>query len=335
MKRLGNIIIGIIISGVFFYLAVRGINFSELVGSFKSANYIYIVPVLLIVYLQLYLRSYRWGIIMESLVKFDQKTLFILSSIGFMAIGLLPARLGEFARPYLVKQKSGTKMSSTMATIIVERVFDLLSLMIIMFAVMLKISLPPVIFKAGMTMLIVAFSLFLILIFLAIKREFSLNKIDFLLSKLPARLEKPLKHLAHSFIEGLQILPDIKKTMYVCFLSFVIWTVSVMSAYILFFSFDFNLSVINAFAVTVIIALGVMLPAAPGFVGTYHFAAVLGLSFFGIGKTEALSYSIVLHFLQMMPIIALGLLFLPFQKMSFPKFIQKEEEEIEKEDLDG
>lgn len=331
MKK--NAVIGLVISALFVYLAVRGISFSDLEKSFRSANYLYIIPVILVVLLALYLRSYRWGIIMESLVKYDQKTLFIISSIGFMALGILPARLGEFARPYLVKQKSGIRMSSTMATIIVERVFDVLALMVVMFAVVLKISLPPIIFKTGITTLSIAFSIFLILIFLAVKKEFSLNKIDTILSKLPDRLEKPLKHLAHSFMEGLQILPDVKKTLFVSILSIVIWSVICMSAYLLFFSFGFNLPIINAFAISVIIAFGVMLPAAPGFVGTYHFACVLGLTSFGISKPEALSYAIVLHFLQLIPVVALGLVFLPFQKISLPKFIQKEEEEIEKEGL--
>ena len=67
-----------------------------------------------------YLRCYRWGKMLETLVSYDQKTLFILGSIGFMAVNVLPARLGEFARPYLVKKRSGIKMSATMATIIVE-----------------------------------------------------------------------------------------------------------------------------------------------------------------------------------------------------------------------
>jgi glycosyltransferase 2 family protein len=136
--------------------------------------------------------------------------------------------------------------------------------------------------------------------------------------------------MAHSFIEGLQILPDIKRTLSVFFLSLVLWSVIAFSNYMLFFSYGFGLPPINAFAILVIVALGVMLPAAPGFVGTYHYACVLGLTSFGIAKPDALSYAIALHFLQLFPIILIGLLCLPFQKMSLPKMIPKEE--VEKED---
>lgn len=331
MKK--KLIFGMVISGLFVYLAVRGINVSELARCLTSAHYLYIIPVLMTVLIGHYLRCYRWGIIMESLVRYDQKTLFVLGSIGFMAIGMLPARIGEFARPYLVKQKSGIRMSSTMATVIVERIFDVLALMAVLLAVILRIALPPAIFRVGLTTLLVALIAFLVLIFLAVKKEFSLATIDLVLNVLPDRLARPLKSLAHAFMEGLQILPDVKKTLYVAALSMLIWLVVALSAYVHFFAFGFGLPVINALAITVIIALGVMLPAAPGFLGTYHYACVLGLTSFGIAKPEALSYAITLHFLQMMPAVCLGLVFLPFQKISLPKFIQKEEEELEQEKL--
>jgi len=68
--------------------------------------------------------------------------------------------------------------------------------------------------------------------------------------------------------------------------------------------------------------------------GTFHYACILGLSYFGISKTEAASYAVLIHFLQITPILVLGFSFLPFQKLSLPKFIKEEEEEIKKEDLD-
>lgn len=329
-----NIVIGILISGVFVYLAFRGIDFSELAASFQSANYSYMIPVVLAVLVSHYLRCFRWGVILDRLVHFNQKKLFVIGSIGFMAVGMLPARLGEFARPYLVKQSSGTRMTATMATIVVERIFDMLSLMLLMFIVLLKISLPPIITRTGLTALAVTLVLFVVLLVLSVKREFSQKTIERLLRRLPTRLATLLERLVHSFLEGLQILPDIKKTVTVGVLSLVIWLVLALSNYLLFFSFGFKLSIVNAFAILVIVALGVMIPAAPGFVGTFHFACVLGLTTFGVAKSEALSFAIVIHFLQMLPVMTLGLIFLPFQKISLPGFIKREEEELEREGLE-
>lgn len=333
MKK--NILIGFIISGVFMFLAVRGINFSEVVRSFRSANYLYAVPILLIVLLVLFFRSYRWGIILEPRIKYPQWPLFIITAIGFMTISILPARLGEFTRPFLVKQKSGIRISSTMATIVVERVFDLLTLMVVLGMVILTIPLPPEIFKAGLIILIIVLAVFVLLMLLVGKKELSLKILNSIFDKLPGRVGSFIKNQLHAFIEGLEILPDVKKTLYVAFLSAIIWGLLALSCYLMFFAFGLNdkLSIINAFALTVIIAIGVMLPAAPGFVGNYHYACVLGLKFFGVNEAAALSYAIALHFLQLIPVIGIGLVLLPSQKISLPAFIKKETTEIVQEEL--
>jgi len=331
MKK--NIIIGCIISGIFMFLAVRGINFSEVIRSFRSANYLYAVPILLIVLLVLFFRSYRWGIILEPRIKYPQWPLFIITAIGFMTISILPARLGEFTRPFLVKQKSGIRISSTMATIVVERVFDLLTLMVVLGMVILTIPLPPEIFKAGLIILIIVLAIFVLLLLLVGKKELSLKILNVIFDKLPGQVGGFIKNQLHAFIEGLEILPDVKKTLYVAFLSAIIWGLLALSCYLMFFAFGFKLSLINAFALTVIIAIGVMLPAAPGFVGNYHYACVLGLKFFGINEAEALSYAIALHFLQLIPVIGIGLGLLPSQNISLPAFIKKETTDIVQEEL--
>jgi len=150
-------------------------------------------------------------VILGPLIKYDQKTLFVITAIGFMVGSLIPARLGEIARPYLVKQKNGIKMSSTIATVVVERIFDLLALMFILFVVILVVPLPAALYNTGITLLIISITLFLILIFLAVKKDFSLSKADIIFEKLPQKPASFLKRIFHAFIEGLQILPDIKK----------------------------------------------------------------------------------------------------------------------------
>ncbi len=332
MKR--SIIVGFIISAVFIYLTVRGIEFSAVIQSFRSANYLYVIPIVLIIILVLFFRSYRWGIILEPCIKYHQWPLFVITSIGFMTISILPARLGEFTRPLLVKQKSGIRISSTMATIVVERVFDLLTLMFFLCVVLIRISLPPEIAQykkgliiSGMLLVIV----FVLLLLVVLKKELSIRVINFFLSKFPKRIETVLEPQFHAFIEGLEILPDVKKTLYVALLSVIIWVLLGLSCYILFFSFVFKLSLMNAFALTIIIAIGVMLPAAPGFVGNFDYACKLGLKFFGVGEAEATSYAFALHFLQLIPVIAIGLGLFPSQKISLRGFFKKEAAEKSKE----
>lgn len=331
MKK--NFIIGFIISFFFVYLSLRGINFSEVRESLKSANYYYLFPGFLLVMLLLLVRSYRWGVMLGPLVKYNQRTLFIITAIGFMVVTLIPARIGEIARPFLVKQKSGVKMSSTLATVVVERIFDLLALMVLLFAVILVVPIPAALYKTGITLLCVSIAAFLMMIFLAVKKDFSLNKAELVFNCLPQKPAGFLKKIFHSFVEGLQILPDIKKILYLFFLSILVWTLNSSTFFVVFYAFGFDLSFIDACAMMVICAISVILPA-PGFVGTFHYACILGLSYFGIAKAEAASYAVLLHFLQIAPIILLGFVFLPFQNLSLPKFIKNEEKEIKLEHLD-
>jgi glycosyltransferase 2 family protein len=331
MKK--NIIVGCIISSVFIFFAVRGINFSEVIENFRSANYRYVIPIVLLMVVVLFLRSYRWGIILEPRVKYPQWPLFTITAIGFMSISLLPARLGEFIRPLLVKQKSGVRISSTMATIVVERMFDLLTLMLILCLVILNISLPPEIFKTCIIVLVMVLVIFFVLLLLVLKKEFSQQIFNLLLDKLPAKIGTALKNQLHAFIEGLEILPDVKKIIYVALISLLIWGALGLSCYMLFFSFGFNLPFIAAYAVTLMIAIGVMIPAAPGFIGTYHSACITSLALYSIPKAAALSYAIVLHFLQLIPTVVIGLLLLSSQKISLPTLIKKEKAEITNEGL--
>jgi uncharacterized protein (TIRG00374 family) len=332
MKK--NFILGFLISFFFIYLSLKGINFSELEASLKSADFIYLLPVLILVLSLLLLRAYRWGVILSPLIKYDLKTLFTITSIGFMVGSIIPARIGELARPYIVKQKNSIRMSSTIATVVVERIFDMLALMFILFFVILVIPLPEALFNTGITILVVSIAAFMMLIFISVKKDFSLKKADAIFEKLPSKPASFLKHLFHAFVEGLQILPDIKKTLYLFFLSVLVWVFNSGTFYVMFYAFGFELSFIDACALMVIAAIAVILPA-PGFVGTFHYACILGLSYFGISKSEAASYSVLLHFLQFIPIVVLGFVFLPFQKISLPGFLKREQEELKKEELDN
>jgi hypothetical protein len=97
--------------------------------------------------------------------------------------------------------------------------------------------------------------------------------------------------------------------------SMVLWTVMVLCNYIMFFAFSFTLSLVAAFALVIIVDLGLMIPAAPGFAGSFQFLCVIALAIFGVGREEALSFSILSHALQLLFVVALGVIFLPMMKI--------------------
>jgi len=320
MKTKITVILGLLVGLLFIWLAFRNTDVEGIKSSFEAANYIYIIPVVFLNVIVLMLRSYRWGVILEPIETIDQWSLFSITAVGFMAITILPMRMGEFARPYLISQKSTIKMGSSLATIVVERIFDMLTLMIFLLLVIMTVDLPAWIFRSACSILLIVIPLLLILIFLAVKRDVSLKSIDPIIGILPQKLASRLMKLFHSFLDGLQILPDLKKTFYLAFLSVLIWSLAGLSTYFLFSSFEsmLELPLVAAYTVLVITALGVTLPTAPGFVGNYHFSCVVALTLFGVPKTDALTFSILLHFILVTVTLLLGLVFLPLIKVPLP-----------------
>lgn len=311
-----KIIFGIIISAVLVYLSVRGINFQDIVHHLQQIHVGYVGLFLIVAFLMQWLRSYRWGVILQPLEKIDQLSLFSVTSVGFLAIAAIPARIGELARPYLIAQKSTVQMSSALGTIIVERVLDSFSVLTIAVIILLFTDLPSWMIKSSLLLFALTLAIFGCILGLVWRRDTALKIINRILSRLPGKFANKIDEILHRFIDGFQIIVNIRLLLYLLFLSATVWLLDVLAIYILFEAFGFELPVMASFVVMVILMVGIAIPTAPGYIGSWHFSCILGLGLFGIAKTEALSYAVVYHFLAMIIVIVLGAAFLPFNKFS-------------------
>ena len=311
-----KVILGILISIVLVYLSVRGINLQDVFRDLKNIQLSYVVYFILLVILMQWLRSYRWGVILQPMEKIDQFSLFSVTSVGFLAIAAIPARIGELARPYLISKRSSIKMSSALGTILVERVLDSFTVLAIAVIVLFLTDLPPWMIKSSIIFFLLALVMFCFIVFLILRRDAALKLINRILSKLPGKFAHTIDEVIHHFIDGFQIITNIKFLLYLFFLSALVWLVDVLAIYMLLKAFDFTLPVMASFVVMIILIVGIAIPTAPGYIGNWHFACVLALSFFGLAKTEALSFAVVYHFLSMVIVVVLGVAFLPFNKFS-------------------
>jgi len=160
--------------------------------------------------------------------------------------------------------------------------------------------------------------MFCFIIFLILRRNAALKLINIFLSKLPGKFANKIDELIHHFIDGFQVITNIKLLLYLIVLSAVIWLVDVAAIYMLIESFGFGLPIMASFVLMIILIAGIALPTGPGYIGNWHFACVLALSLFGLAKSEALSFALVYHFLSMVIVVVLGVAFLPFNKFSIP-----------------
>ncbi|MEK6535058.1 MAG: lysylphosphatidylglycerol synthase transmembrane domain-containing protein, partial [Thermodesulfobacteriota bacterium] len=314
MKK--KVIAGLALSALLVWLSIRGIEFRGVIDGFRTIRCGYVLPAVAAMFLMQLLRSIRWGLILRPIGKVDQLSLFSVSSVGFLAIIAIPARLGELARPYLIAKKSRIPMSSALGTIFVERVLDSLTVLIIAVLALFFTPLPPWLVRSSVLFLLVTLGLFAVMIRVIVRREATLRILAPLIGRLPVRYASAVNRLIDHFIEGFRIVVDPALLFSATLLSIVIWLVDVVAIYLLFLAFGLDLPVAAAFVLMIILIIGIAIPAAPGFIGNWHYFCILGLGLFGIPKTDALTFAIIYHALSIGIVILLGLIFLPFNRFS-------------------
>lgn len=318
-----KLLFGIVLGMILVYFSVREIDYRETLIHLKSIHLGYVaISLFCIVFMQV-LRSYRWGVILRPLEKIDSFTLFAVTSVGFLAIATIPARIGELARPYLMAKKSSIKMPSALGTIIVERVLDGVAVLTITVAVLMMQNLPSWMMKSGIIFFLATLLLIACMFGLVWRRQTAVTIVDRLSRLLPGKMAQKVNAAIHHFIDGFQVIADVKSLISLLFLSAAVWIVDVAAIYALLLAFGFHLPVAAAFVIMVILIAGIAIPAAPGFIGNWHYACILALSLFNVAKPEAFSFALVYHFLSIMVVIILGVIFLPFNQFSISDMTQQ------------
>src|SRR3990170_6605676 len=133
-------IVSIIVSIICSWLFVRKIEWSLLKNALEGANYWFVIPAVILTLLVYLVRAFRWQCLLSHIKRVSVINLLSVTCIGFMANNILPARVGEVLRPFLLYKKENIKFSTSVATAIVERIFDMLGL--ILFAVATLFLLP-------------------------------------------------------------------------------------------------------------------------------------------------------------------------------------------------
>lgn len=314
MKKL---ITGIFLGIVLVYLSLRGIDFREVADGFRQIRIDYVLLFLAIVFCVQLLRSFRWGLMLHPLERVNQISLFSVSCVGFLAIISLPARLGELARPYLITKKSHIKMTAALGTIFVERVCDSIAILAIFGVVLFFIPfLPQWLVRSALLVSLLTLIFLAVMMIMLMKRDAALKALAPLIKRLPERFAGKIEGLLHQLIDGFKIFSDFRLLLLVVLLSVLIWVINAAAIYTLFHAFAFNLSFTAATVTMIILLIGIAIPTAPGFIGNWHYACILGLTLFDVSKSEALTFAVIYHFLSIGIVIVLGLIFLPFNKFS-------------------
>jgi uncharacterized protein (TIRG00374 family) len=317
VKRILQGLAGLAISGVALWLTLRGKDLSGIWLAMKQADYRYLwlyFPFLLAIHLS---RTVRWGILLEPVAKVPFGRLNAISAVGFMALVLLPFRLGEFARPYLVAERPRLRVSAALSSVVVERVadgiFSGLLLLVSLFAV--PDGTPGVrLLRTGAVVVSLAFAGLLLFLVVAYRnRTLAVSLASRLLSPVSPRIAARAAGMLDAFIHGLRLVPSRGKVLLFFALTAFYWAVNAWGMEVLARGFGFELGPAASCAVLGALVVGVMIPAGPGMVGTFQGAVVLGLGLFASREavaTRGVAYANVLWAAQLGFQVALGLFFL-------------------------
>jgi len=328
-KQTIRIALGFALSALFLYLAFRKVNLQEMASAFTKANYLYLLPATVFLILSLWFRAYRWGFFFKPIKNVRFGSLFSAMMIGYMANNVLPMRLGEFFRAYSIGRVEQISKVSSFATIVIERILDLLTLLILLALTLLLYPFPTWIQRSGYIIFGITSGSIIFLTFLVYKTEPTLGFMERIVRPFPEKLSEAVLKILRSLLEGFEVLRYRQYYAIIAVTSFLIWLsyAGIVQFTIMAFGFhkSYNLPILASIVVLVMAGIGVTIPSSPGYVGTYHYLTMQGLAIFGVDQSHALSFVIVLHLFSFLPITLGGLFYFWKENLTFAEALAEKE----------
>src|SRR5215470_16136867 len=269
----GKVWIGVAVSAVLLWVAVRGVSLDEVLQQLRQVRVAWLVPLLVSIFIRFWLTALRWQLLLRPVKRVGIHRLFAITMIGFMANNILPARLGEFVRAYALGRSESLSPSLPFATIVIERIFDGFTLLLFLVGGLSFLQPGPTLLVAAA--LTGALYMVVLGFLVALRMGHGMGVLTWLCARLPQRWAGTAQQFLESFRAFSLDLPP-----YACFL--VLGT----------------------------IAVALVLPSAPGYVGPLQAGAVQGMAMLGVARETALSLSIVYHVANYIPITITGIAYL-------------------------
>jgi uncharacterized protein (TIRG00374 family) len=304
------------------WLALRGLKIDQVWTNMLEANYWWLAPSILVYFLAVWARTWRWDYMLRPLKKIPVARLFPVVVIGYMGNNIFPFRAGELLRSFVLREREDVPISASLATVVVERVFDGLVMLAFVFVALPMTPIPggdsnrirALVFGASIAFFVTMIIFFVLAAmperFMALAQWFS----DRLL---PPRLAEPLLGFLENFLSGLESLRSFRNVMMIYFTSVIIWLLETVKYWFVMQAFDFQVSFFALMLMNGVVNLATTLPSAPGYVGTFDEPGIEILKLFGVNENIAAAYTLILHAALWLPITLLGIYFMIREGLSF------------------
>ena len=299
---------------VLLYYAFRGIDLNELMSQIKHADYRWVVFSLVFSALALVFRTFRWKLLIDPLDEHPKRiNIFHAINIGYLANFVFP-RIGEITRCGILNRTDHVPAGSLFGTVIVERIFDILMVVLTLCLILLcrfhmvanfimEHVIQPLMSNfqgmigLGRSLAIIALVMLIFLFCLRIFRK-QLSKITFL---------QKLKNLVRGVLTGIQSARRMRSFWLFIFLSFIVFVMYFMQTYVMFFALEStsSLGLVEALFILAISSLAMIVPVQGG-IGAYHWLISMGLTIFGLTREEGMVYATITHSVTSILFILLG-----------------------------
>jgi glycosyltransferase 2 family protein len=311
--------LGAAISAFFLYYALRGLDLSLVWQTIQTGNYWWVLPGVAVYFVGVWARTWRWHYLLRPIKTIPLKSLWPVVVIGYMGNNIYPFRIGELLRAYVLKKEKDVSMSASIATILVERIFDGLVMLIFVFIGLPLVPGLPDWLRQTVILASIAFFGALIVFFVMAARPQTTRKLyQWAFTRfLPHKIQTTFIELADRFMEGLSSLTRLRDILMIFFTSVVIWLLETIKYWFVMHAFGFMVSFFVLMLMNGVVNLATTLPSAPGYVGTFDTPGIEVLKVFGVDPTVAAAYTLVLHAALWLPITLLGVYYMIREGLSW------------------
>jgi len=313
-----KISLGFILTGLALWLSFRKLDWEVLKETFLQPNSFWVILALANTILIIYALGWRWQILLKPKGKIPLSRLFRLNIISQYINIVIPGRFGEVSRAYLVSKQYRVSGAYVIGTIAIEKILDFFVFVILWISVPALFAMQREVKGYKIALFFCFLAAFFLVLFIW-QPKTVLKGASFFSRLLPGKLRKGFQDFVKKGIESFGSLRSTKILVLVVLLTFGFIGGQVLTNFFLFKAFHLNLSFWVSLFLLLAIQVANMPPSVPGKIGVFEYAVILALSLFGISKSQALSYGIMLHLVAYVPKILLGLIFLSSVDFSLRK----------------
>ena len=328
--------IGVLISAIFLYWALNKLNLGDFWQTITHANYWWILPGIAVYFIAVWVRAWRWHYLLKPLKSIRTKVMFPITCIGYMGNNIYPARAGEVLRAVILKRKEGVPISASLATVIVERIFDgggMLGFVFVNLGQLAKLSDSSIpLWKWNISIQdlalwgsVVFFGALVVFLLAAMFPRVSSRVFKWLIDRLmPAKAREKSLGIMNRFLTGLESLRSPGNIFMVFFTSVIIWLLETVKYWFVMHAFGFHSTFFTLMLMNGVVNLATTIPAAPGYVGTFDAPGIAVLMATGIDQAVATGYTLVLHVALWVPITVLGAIYMAREGIKWDESLRSE-----------